>query len=572
VFILFLSVVIPSKDEPLLEELAEEIHKSVSDVRHEVIIIEKGHKLPRARNAKVFRQESDGLGAAVVEGVEKSKGDVIVTMDGDFSHDPKDIPKLLDALKDSDIAIGSRFVEGGETVDTRHRRIISLVFRKFASLVLSLKVNDNMSGFAAIKREVYDSLYLNPLGYKINLEIAYKGSKAGFKVSEVPITFRKRREGESKADSKEAFRILRLIFRLKWGGKKNIVGEINKYRKSYGIKGISSTLLNGMSYLLNRNPIRGPIYVGWEILWRCDAKCEYCNRWKIKKGEPSTDEAIRVIRDVGKLGTCIFAFTGGEPLLRNDIGKLIRVAKEYGMVVNINTNGSLLKAKARELVDSGCDIITVSAESHDPKTHDKIRGFDGLFNLLMGGIKEVKRLRKGDKPNIKVRANVNRSNYKDLDKYLKFWSNKVDEVVLQPIHDEIRNAFTIPKKMMFTAEEKKDFTETFNALLRKYGLSNEYYRHFPTFFFDPESLRKKFKCYAGHFFFQMDPELNVYPCAAYMHKVGNLKDSSIEELWKSEEMKKFRNILRNRENRCVCWYNCNGILNCYLNKTIGRIR
>lgn len=211
-----ISIIIPSKDEPLLKELVDEINKSLSNIEHETIIIEKGRELPHLSNAKVFRQKSDGLGAAVLEGVNKSKGDIIVTMDGDFSHNPEDIPRLLDALKDNDIVIGSRFVEGGKTTDTGHRKIISLMFRKFTSFVLGLKVKDNMSGFAAIKREVYDSLHLNPLGYKINLEIMYKGLKKGFKVSEVPITFQKRRKGNSKAGSKEAFRILYLIFRLIW--------------------------------------------------------------------------------------------------------------------------------------------------------------------------------------------------------------------------------------------------------------------------------------------------------------------------------------------------------------------
>jgi MoaA/NifB/PqqE/SkfB family radical SAM enzyme len=354
--------------------------------------------------------------------------------------------------------------------------------------------------------------------------------------------------------------------------KGGILGEVNKYRKSYGIRGVSSTALNSLSYLLGKNPVKGPIYIGWEILWRCNAKCEYCNRWRIKKKEPTTVEALKIIEDIGDLGCCILTFTGGEPLLRKDIGTLVKKAKALGMSVNINTNGSLLKLKAKELIDAGCDVITVSVESHNPKTHDSIRGLKNLFNSLSDGIEEVKRLRKSSKPNIKVRANISAYNYKDLEKFIDHWSDKVDEVVLQPIHEEVRNAFTIPNKMKFSEKERKDFIKYFNELAKKHKwLSNEYYREFPTFFFDLPKLHDRFKCFAGYFFFQLDPELNVYPCAAYLHKVGNLKDKNIKQLWKSDDMKRFRRTLKKKQNKCMCWYNCNGIINCYLNKTVGKI-
>ena len=304
----------------------------------------------------------------------------------------------------------------------------------------------------------------------------------------------------------------------------NILSEINKYRKSYGIRGMTGILLNGISYLAGKHPIRGPIYIGWEITWRCNARCEYCNRWGIKMKEPATEEALKVINDIGDMGCSILALTGGEPLLRSDIGTLNSTAKKRGISVNINTNGSLLKRKAKELVDSGVDVITVSVESHEPKAHDSIRKTKGLFNLLEEGIEEVKNIRSGKRPNIKVRTNISAFNYKNVDKFIDYWSGKVDEVVLQPIHEEIRNAFTIPKKMKFSSAERKQFTDHFNKLSKKYNwLSNSYYSEFPTFFFGLENLRKKYKCFAGYFFFQLDPELNVYPCAAYMNKIGNLK-------------------------------------------------
>jgi dolichol-phosphate mannosyltransferase len=216
------SIIIPTKDEPLINELIEEIHHTLRNEDHEIIVVDKSNVMPKIKNAKLIRQKSDGLGKAVLEGLKHVSGDVVVLMDGDFSHRPEDIPKLLEKINDYDIVIGSRFVEGGRTKDPKHRKIVSFVMRKFASIILGLNVKDSMSGFSAVKKEVYESLNLNPIGYKINLEILFKGKKKGFKIIEVPIIFERRRAGKSKAGLtisglKEVVRIIRYVFELKFG-------------------------------------------------------------------------------------------------------------------------------------------------------------------------------------------------------------------------------------------------------------------------------------------------------------------------------------------------------------------
>jgi radical SAM protein with 4Fe4S-binding SPASM domain len=347
------------------------------------------------------------------------------------------------------------------------------------------------------------------------------------------------------------------------------IEDIDKYRTSYGIKGISNSLLNGITYVLGRDPLAGPLYVGWEITFRCNAKCKFCNRWKTTTSEVTTSRASELIRELRGLGCSLLALTGGEPLLRSDIGVLSKLAKESGMAVNINTNGALLKAKAQELVDSDVDIITVSVDSDKAKIHDSARGVAGLFASLLEGIDEVRRIRK-TRPKLKARINVGRHNYYLLDSCLKFWSRRVDEVILQPIHEGSRNYFEVPKEMRFSEKEKGAFTQNFNSLAEEYKwLEGEYYKNFSLFFFDPKGLQDKFRCFAGYYFLQIDPELNVYPCSAYIEKLGNLGKNSLAEIWDSKKAKNFRQMLRRKENRCTCWYNCNGIINCYLNKTIG---
>jgi len=217
-----ISVLIPTKNEPLINNLVKDIHLILKNFDHEIIVIDKSDVIPHIKGAKLVIQKSDGLGKAILEGLPHSSGDVIVTMDGDFSHDPHDLIKLIKKINGYDIVIGSRSVFGGNTQDKIHRKFISFLFRKFTSFVLGLNVEDSMSGFLVAKKTVYENLKLNPIGFKINMEIMFKSKKKNYKISEVPILFRKRRGGRSKAGIsfsgfKEGFRILRYVVELKLG-------------------------------------------------------------------------------------------------------------------------------------------------------------------------------------------------------------------------------------------------------------------------------------------------------------------------------------------------------------------
>ncbi|MFH1473781.1 MAG: glycosyltransferase [Candidatus Aenigmatarchaeota archaeon] len=213
-----ISILIPTKNEPLIQNLVNEINKTIKQ-KHEIIIIDKSRRNPKIRGAKVLRQKSDGLGNAFLEGFAKSKGNIIAVMDGDGSHDPDDLKKMLAKIPEYDIAIGSKLVVGGRTEDSFSRRIVTRVTNSIARTILGLNIRDLMTGFIVVKRSVLEKIKLRPKGYKFVLEIIYK-SKA--KVVEVPITFHKREAGESKVGFnlkgiKEFSRIIILIFELRLG-------------------------------------------------------------------------------------------------------------------------------------------------------------------------------------------------------------------------------------------------------------------------------------------------------------------------------------------------------------------
>ena len=153
----------------------------------------------------LHRPRKEGIGPAYIAGFKRALAggaDVVVQMDADFSHDPADLPRLLEALRDADVALGSRYVDGGGVTDWGSlRRAISRAGGSYARVLLGVNVNDLTGGFKAFRREVLESIDLDSVdavGYAFQVEVTYRAIQAGFRVVEVPITFRDRRIGDSK--------------------------------------------------------------------------------------------------------------------------------------------------------------------------------------------------------------------------------------------------------------------------------------------------------------------------------------------------------------------------------------
>lgn len=162
----------------------------------------------------IVRRGERGLATAVVRGLREARGEWIVSLDADLSHPPEAIPTLLEALRDPgvDMAIGSRFVPGGR-IDSAwplHRRLNSYVARLLARPLTP--VRDMMAGFFAVRRRDLRLETLDPIGYKIALELIVRH---GWKhVVEIPITFSDRSAGQTKLDLGEQLRYLRHLGRL----------------------------------------------------------------------------------------------------------------------------------------------------------------------------------------------------------------------------------------------------------------------------------------------------------------------------------------------------------------------
>lgn len=146
----------------------------------------------------VRRIGEKGLSSAVIEGFSQARGDIVGVMDADLSHPPSVIPKLVSAVGGGmDVAVASRYVPGGGVEDWPALRLfISRVAGLMARGLTG--VRDPMSGCFMVKKSVVEDRLLNPLGFKILLEILVKGDYDSNRVVEVPILFRNRLRGESK--------------------------------------------------------------------------------------------------------------------------------------------------------------------------------------------------------------------------------------------------------------------------------------------------------------------------------------------------------------------------------------
>jgi dolichol-phosphate mannosyltransferase len=153
----------------------------------------------------LHRRAKRGIGPAYVAGFKRALegGAALVgQMDADFSHDPADLPRLAAALNRCDLALGSRYVAGGGVTDWGPlRRAISRGGSAYARAALGVDIGDLTGGFKLFRREVLEAIDLDSIaseGYAFQVETTYRAVRAGFRVIEVPITFRDRRVGESK--------------------------------------------------------------------------------------------------------------------------------------------------------------------------------------------------------------------------------------------------------------------------------------------------------------------------------------------------------------------------------------
>lgn len=171
----------------------------------------------------IHRPSKLGLGTAHIAGMRQAFAlglEPLVTMDADFSHNPRYIPGLLKGLDDRDVMIGSRYVPGGGTrFFSVQRQILSNGANAFARLMLGLRAHDCTAGFRAYRRTVLESLDLDCIfsnGYSFLIELLFLCQRNGWQIGEIPIIYEDRRAGKSKISKTEIYKATYTVLRLFW--------------------------------------------------------------------------------------------------------------------------------------------------------------------------------------------------------------------------------------------------------------------------------------------------------------------------------------------------------------------
>jgi len=170
----------------------------------------------------IHRPGKMGLGSAYIQGFKKALlngADVIFEMDADFSHNPDDIPKLLEKTNEYDVVIGSRYINGISVVNWPLKRlVISMGASLYTRLITGMKIKDCTAGFKCFKRKVLESINLDKIksnGYSFQIEMNYRALEKGFKIGEVPIIFIDRHTGTSKMSKKIIWEAIFIVWRLR---------------------------------------------------------------------------------------------------------------------------------------------------------------------------------------------------------------------------------------------------------------------------------------------------------------------------------------------------------------------
>jgi dolichol-phosphate mannosyltransferase len=167
----------------------------------------------------LHRSEKNGIGPAYLAGFRHALdhgAGFVMEMDSDFSHDPADLARLLEAVRGgADLALGSRYVPGGGVEEWGLlRRVISEGGSTYARIVLGLHVKDLTGGFKCFRRDVLEAIHFDRVrsqGYAFQVELTYRAVQAGFRVVEVPIVFRDRQRGTSKMSWRIALEAMWLV-------------------------------------------------------------------------------------------------------------------------------------------------------------------------------------------------------------------------------------------------------------------------------------------------------------------------------------------------------------------------
>ena len=245
-----------------------------------------------------------------------------------------------------------------------------------------------------------------------------------------------------------------------------------------------------------------PLAVSWSLTNRCNFRCRYCNIWKIKSKELTTKQVFSVIDELAKMGTQRISFSGGEPMLRKDIGQIIDYCNRKRISTSMNSTGIFVKERIKEL--KNLDLLKLSLDG--PKEiHDFVRG-SGSYKAVIEAANTAK------KNNIKIAftSTLTKFNINKIDFLLKKCKEYNAIMAFNPLKLLYRGVEDINK----IAPKKEDYKKTIKKLIIKKKNGNIYIRNSIRGLEHSYNWPKydKIKCASGKIFCMIKTNGDVIPC------------------------------------------------------------
>ncbi len=308
--------------------------------------------------------------------------------------------------------------------------------------------------------------------------------------------------------------------------------------------------------------VSAPFKVICEVTYRCNAKCIHCyaptpHPYRIT--ELTLKEWKKVFDDISDMGAFRAIFTGGEPLLRDDLFEMVEYVHNLGLAATLETNGSLLNRKTIEkLVNAGINVISISLNRSTPHDYDKFSGYKGLFNKVIDDF----RILKDYSVDTAVFATVTKVNMKDIPEIIDIAADvkagRIAFVHLSPAGRAKTNAALYP-----TPQEHIDLLKRIYEKELQHPDLVIKYPNLPAFYFQEsigldvyEKIQKRRGyielCPAGTTSYVIDPEGDVKPCTVTAETaMGNVKKDSLRDIWLSSPiLEHLRDTKKHMETPC----------------------
>lgn len=294
---------------------------------------------------------------------------------------------------------------------------------------------------------------------------------------------------------------------------------------TFFLKTTIKALKGFINYKLGRP---NPLFAQWEITYRCNFKCRYCNIWRNKdnkQDELTLEEIKSVIDQLDKIGVIWITFTGGEPLLKKELPEILNYCAKKGIITLVNDNGSLLKQKLPELEDV-LNSISISIDSPNEEINDKIRGVKGAFKTALSAAVKSK-----DLIRTIINMTVTAESLNSIDEMTVLCKNNGLKVMFTPVSIIPNEGYEKSEANSVLVNPQIFYKKVFD-LKKKYG-NIVLFKPYMDLVKAGGISKENFICKAAKLMINLKPNGDiVYPCGYFPIKKYSVKKKSLTEIIK----------------------------------------